>query len=329
MDLYKNILRPILFKIDPELIHEFSIRILKSSEFLNYKQTFCYQPKFKKTILGMDFPNPIGLAAGFDKNAHLIDVIESLGFGFIEVGTITPRPQSGNPRPRLFRFPKDESVLNYMGFNNDGVIRINRRLEKRKSTNIIVGANIGKNRDTDLNLAYKDYVCCVKELYSNVDYFTLNVSSPNTYGLRNLLDIEPLKYLLDSVQNQNKSNPITRPILLKISPDMTDEQIIGIADMCVDFEISGLISTNTTINHNYQKGGLSGKPLSEKSLSILKTLNTYLNKKLILISSGGIMDQSDAKLRFENGSDLIQLYTGLIYEGPFLPYKILKSYDTQ
>jgi dihydroorotate dehydrogenase len=214
-----------------------------------------------------------------------------------------------------------------MGFNNDGVIRINRRLEKRKSSNIVIGANIGKNKSTEINFAYKDYVLCIKELYSNVDYFTLNISSPNTFGLRTLLDIDPLRYLLDSVQNQNHQNSITRPMVIKISPDMSNEQILGLLEICKDYGISGVISNNTTINHNYDKGGLSGDPLSNRSEEILGILKESNRSNLTLISSGGVMDTKIANNRFEIGADLVQIYTGLIYEGPLFVRKIMEKYN--
>ena len=326
MNIYKNLLRPLLFKLNPEDSHDFSTKALKFLNKIPIQNKFCYQEKFNKNICGLNFPNPIGLAAGFDKNALLIDSLHLLGFGFVEVGTITPRPQPGNPRPRVFRFPHDESLLNFMGFNNDGVIKICRRIEQRKDKKLIIGANIGKNRVTEINHAYKDYVCCVKELHNVVDYFTLNISSPNTFALRTLLDVKPLHYLLESVQNENKMHTKSKPIFVKISPDMTEDQLFALIDICQEFEISGIISTNTTTDHNYFKGGLSGKPLQNKSEEFLKLIKSYTDK-LIIISSGGVMDEKIANDRFDSGADLVQLYTGLIYEGPFLPRKILKNYE--
>jgi dihydroorotate dehydrogenase len=322
MDLYKNILRPILFTMDPEDVHDLSVKFLKTINKLPIKNDFCYQEKFKKKICGLDFKNPVGLAAGFDKNGELIDEMKLLGFGFIEVGTITPRPQLGNPRPRVFRIQKDQSLLNFMGFNNDGVVRVARRLEKRKS-DIIVGANIGKNRLTEFEKSHLDYVSCIKYLHDLVDYFTINISSPNTQGLRKLSNDKPLKILLQSIQDQNKSKT-TKPIFLKISPDMGFEDLSKLLDACVEFEIDGVVATNTTVNHNYFKGGLSGQLLSDNSLKYLKFIKSH-TEKLTIISSGGIMNKQIAAERFNEGADLIQLYTGLVYGGPLLIRDILKN----
>lgn len=326
MDIYKNLIKPLLFQLDPETSHDLAKKSLKFLDRFSISNNFCYQPKFRRKVMGIDFPNPVGLAAGFDKNAELLDYYYMLGFGFVEVGSVTPNPQSGNPKPRVFRFTKEGALLNFMGLNNDGLVQINKRLENRKSTDIKVGVNIGKNRDTELNLAYKDYVLCVKEMYNNVDYFTLNISSPNTYGMRNLLDVDPLKVILENVQNQNHKNSIIRPMVVKISPDMTYEKIDAVLETCKDFKINGLISTNTTVRHDYFKGGLSGKPLKAKSEEILFYIKNKMNNRLSVISSGGIMDKSDAIKRLNMGADLIQLYTGLVYEGPNLPRNILKSY---
>jgi len=325
MDIYKTFIKPLFFQLEPETSHELAKKSLKILDKFSITNNFCYQPKFRRKVMGIDFPNPIGLAAGFDKNAELLDYYYMLGFGFVEVGSVTPYPQPGNPKPRLFRFNKEGALLNFMGLNNDGLVKINKRLENRKSSDIKVGVNIGKNRDTELNLAHKDYVLCIKEMYSNVDYFTLNISSPNTYGLRNLLDIDPLKVILENVQNQNHQNTTTRPIVVKISPDMTYEKLDTVLETCKEFKINGVVSTNTTISHDYFKGGLSGQPLKAKSEEILFYIKNKMKNELSVISSGGIMDKSDAIRRFEMGADLVQLYTGLIYEGPFLPRQILKN----
>ena len=323
MNLYKNLIRPILFKMNPEDSHNFSVSFLNYLNHLPIKNDYCYQDTFHKQVCGLNFMNPIGLAAGFDKNAELVDSIHLLGFGFMEIGTITPRPQSGNPRPRLFRFPYNQSLLNFMGFNNDGVVRISKRLEKRKSFDIIIGANIGKNRHTEFHNSHLDYVACMKYLHDLVDYFTINISSPNTQGLRKLSDDVPLKNLLDFVQNENKSHLKSKPIFLKISPDMNQEDLIKLLDACVEFQIDGIVSTNTTVDHHYFKGGLSGTPLIDKSQEFLEFIKSHTDK-LKVISSGGVMNSQVAKERFDSGADLIQLYTGLVYEGPFLPRKILK-----
>lgn len=325
MDIYKNFLKHLLFQFNPETSHDLAFRALKLINKFDVENKFCYQPKFRKNVMGLSFPNPIGLAAGFDKNAKMVDMAHLLGFGFVEVGTITPLPQSGNPKPRVFRFPEEKGILNFMGFNNDGVNIINKRLESRNPSDLIIGANIGKGVNTELDSAYKDYVLCIKELYSNVDYFTLNISSPNTYGLRNLLETDPLKVILEKTQNQNKQNPITRPLIVKLSPDITSEKLITILDLCKDFKVDGVILTNTTTKHDYFKGGLSGKPLSQKSEELLIYAKKHIDKKLNIISSGGIITPIDGKKRFDLGANLIQLYTGLIYEGPMLPKKILES----
>jgi dihydroorotate dehydrogenase len=326
MDLYKNLIRPILFKMDPEISHHLTTEFLKILTNIPIDNKFCYNPKFEKEICGLKFPNPLGLAAGFDKNANLIDVAHLFGFGFIEIGTVTPTPQIGNPKPRLFRLTKDEALLNFMGFNNDGVSKISRRLGSRKSSNVIIGANIGKNRLTEFNRAHKDYVTCVHELHDVVDYFTINISSPNTQGLRDLSNIEPLRRILEGTQNENKIHTKTKPLFVKISPDMNTNDLYSILDICVEFEISGIVSTNTTVKHDYFKGGLSGRPLTDRSSEFTSLIKDYTNK-LVVISSGGVMDEKIASERFKRGADLIQLYTGLIYEGPFLPRKILKNYE--
>ncbi len=303
MDIYKNIIRPLLFKLDAEDAHNLSVFFLK------------YFPLKKQTILnpkefaGITFPNPIGLAAGFDKNAHLINHIDALGFGFMEVGTITPQPQEGNERPRLFRNQKEESITNKMGFNNDGVYAIRKRLDNRKS-NIIIGANIGMNKITSIDYAHRDYQFCFFALQDLVDYFTINVSSPNTIGLRKLMERDRLSIILEAVMNENKHRLKQRPIFVKISPDLNDDELHDVLDICNQFEIKGIVATNTV---SIQKGGLSGQPLEEKSRETIKKIID--NSSLPVIGCGGIMTPEIAKDRFDMGCDLIQVYSGLIYNG--------------
>jgi dihydroorotate dehydrogenase len=303
MDIYKNIIKPLLFKLDAEDAHNLSVFFLK------------YFPLRKQTILnpkefaGIKFPNPIGLAAGFDKNAHLINHIDALGFGFMEVGTITPQPQEGNERPRLFRNLDEESITNRMGFNNDGVYEIRKRLEKRK-TNIIIGANIGMNKTTPIDYAHRDYQFCFFALQDLVDYFTINVSSPNTPNLRKLMEKDRLSIILEVIMNENKHRLKERPIFVKISPDLNDDELKDVLDVCKDFEVKGIVATNTT---SVEKGGLSGFPLEEKSRETIKKIID--NSSLPIIGCGGIMTPEIAKDRFDMGCDLIQVYSGLIYNG--------------
>ena len=311
--MYKEFIRPILFKMDAEKAHNFSELAIK---YLPIKLKVNSIPT---NILGLDFKNPVGLAAGFDKNAKLINHIDKLGFGFIEVGTITPLPQEGNPKPRLFRNIKEQSIINRMGFNNDGLKVIKKRLENRK-TDIIIGANIGKNKNTSLDYAHLDYQVCFDYLQDIVDYFTLNVSSPNTPGLRKLLEKDRLSIILESVMRKNRMRKKEKPILLKISPDINDDQLKDILDTCKEFNVSGIVATNTTINTN---GGLSGMLLENISGDIIRKIKNYSN--LTIIGSGGIMNEEIAKSRLNDGCDLIQVYTGLIYEGPSFCKNILSK----
>jgi dihydroorotate dehydrogenase len=303
MDIYKNIIRPLLFKLDAEDAHNLSVFFLKHFKL---KNELILNPK---KVAGITFPNPIGLAAGFDKNAHLINHIEALGFGFMEIGTVTPQPQQGNPRPRLFRNQKEQSITNRMGFNNDGVYVIRKRLEERK-TDIIIGANIGMNKTTPIDYAHRDYQFCFFALQDVVDYFTINVSSPNTIGLRKLMEKDRLSLLLESVMNENKHRLKERPIFVKVSPDLNDDELKDVLEVCKEFEVKGIVATNTT---SVEKGGLSGFPLEEKSRETIKKIID--NSSLPVIGCGGIMTHEIAKDRFDMGCDLIQIYSGLIYNG--------------
>jgi dihydroorotate dehydrogenase len=303
MDIYKNILRPLLFKLNAEDAHNLSVFFLKHNPL---KKHSILKPK---EFAGITFPNPIGLAAGFDKNAELINHAEGLGFGFIEIGTITPHPQEGNPKPRLFRNEKEESITNRMGFNNDGVYVIRKRLEERK-TNIIIGANIGMNKTTPIDYAHRDYQFCFFALQELVDYFTINVSSPNTPNLRKLMEKDRLSIILEVVMNENKHRLKEKPIFVKISPDLNDDELHDVLDVCNQFEVKGIVATNTT---SVEKGGLSGFPLEEKSREVIEKIKSYSD--LPIIGCGGIMSPDIAKDRFDMGCGLIQIYTGLIYNG--------------
>lgn len=289
--------------------------------------------------MGIDFPNPIGLAAGFDKDAKLYSELSALGFGFIEVGTITPKPQPGNDKPRLFRLPKDSAIINRMGFNNHGVEQMVINLKKNNSK-VIIGGNIGKNKNTPNENAVKDYIICFESLFNVVDYFVVNVSSPNTPGLRALQEKEPLLKILNALQILNNQLAIEyskkrKPVLLKIAPDLTNEQLDEIVEVLHASGLDGVIATNTTIsrenlNSDAQEiarigaGGLSGKPLAKRSTEVIKYLAERSDKKFIIIGVGGIHSETDAIEKLNAGADLIQLYTGFIYEGPALIQRIKK-----
>ncbi len=289
--------------------------------------------KVKDTILetevfGIKFPNPVGLAAGFDKDAKLVDPLSELGFGFVEIGTVTPKPQPGNEKPRLFRLKKDKAIINRMGFNNEGVAAAVARLKKKKK-NIIIGGNIGKNKVTPNEKALDDYMICYQALKDIVDYFVVNVSSPNTPGLRDLQEKGPLLEILASLQKENKLQPSPKPILLKIAPDLTEGQLDDIVDIVKESGIAGIICTNTTISREGLKtdssivekignGGLSGKPLIDHSTEVIRYINEKSGGSIKIIGVGGIMSADDALRKLEAGASLVQIYTGFIYEGPAL-----------
>ena len=284
-----------------------------------------------RNVFGIDFPNPVGLAAGLDKNGEVIDEMGMLGFGFVEIGTITPRPQPGNDKPRLFRLVKDEALINRMGFNNVGAEVAAQKLKRRK-TNIIVGANIGKNKTTTNEDAVRDYEYCFKTLFDFADYFVVNVSSPNTPGLRALQDKDSLTAILNSLQDINLSKQKQKPILLKIAPDLTNEQLDDVVAVVQQTKIQGIVATNTTISRdglsytqpeieNYGAGGLSGKPLTKRATEVVAKLKSAINNQQAetkIIGVGGIMSVEDAIGQFSSGADLIQLYSGFIYKGPQL-----------
>jgi dihydroorotate dehydrogenase len=298
-----------------------------------------FRPELGVELAGLHFPNLVGLAAGFDKNAELIDALPLLGFGSAEIGTVTPRPQKGNPRPRLFRIIENEAVLNRMGFNNDGADMVSRRLSSRRPTNMIVGGNIGKNKVTPNEEAQFDYRYCFKVLQDNVDYFTINVSSPNTPGLRQLLERQSLEPILEAVMSENRRRKTELPVFLKISPDMSEGALQETVPLCLEYGLKGIVATNTTIRReglsrpaavrSLGMGGLSGRPLEQEALNICKQLREMCGSKLVLLASGGIMDASGASQRWNAGADLLQVYTGLIYKGPDLILEMLQQQPTR
>lgn len=282
--------------------------------------------KLQRKLLGLTFSNPVGLAAGFDKNALLIDELAAFGFGFIEIGTLTPKSQPGNDKPRLFRLPADQALINRMGFNNEGVQEAVKHLKRRKSK-ILVGGNIGKNKVTPNEKAFEDYTQCYESLYPHVDYFVVNVSSPNTPNLRELQEKEPLKKLLNSVKALNQQKEKPKPILLKIAPDLNELQLNDVVEILLETKTDGVIATNTTISREglvthseaisaIGNGGLSGKPLTNRATQVISFLRSKLGKDFPIIGVGGIMTAEDAIEKLEAGADLIQIYTGFIYEGP-------------
>ncbi len=339
--LYKFLLRPLLFLLSPEKAHAFTLfsfevllKIPLLSSILKSYYTIRH-PKLERELFGLKFPNPVGLAAGFDKDGKHIETMECLGFGFIEVGTTTPLPQSGNPQPRLFRLSKDKGLINRMGFNNEGVVALKERLTKRKSK-IIVGGNIGKNKITPNEDAIADYEKCFEALFETVDYFVVNVSSPNTPNLRALQDKKPLTALLQHLQDLNTQKPKRKPILLKIAPDLSNEQLDDIIEIVAITAIDGVIATNTTIDRSRLQekkenvaaignGGLSGRPLTNRSTEVIRYLSEKSKGAFPIIGVGGIYTPQDAAEKLEAGASLLQVYTGLIYEGPDMVRRINKG----
>jgi len=338
-----RLVKPVFFKFDPENVHHFVVKRLKwfNDVFPFGKSVLrgSYDVSFKgleREVFGLKFKNPVGLAAGFDKNGEYVEALSNLGFGFIEVGTVTPLPQPGNDKPRMFRLPEDAALINRMGFNNKGVDTMAERLRllKDRHPDIIVGGNIGKNKNTPNEDAVYDYIKCFDRLFDVVDYFVVNVSSPNTPGLRALQEKEPLMELLNTLQKRNRKNDISRPILLKIAPDLTDEQLDDIIEIVKQTGIAGIIATNTTIsrdglyapeNLKGEMGGLSGKPLTKRSTEVIRYLSEKSGKSFPIIGVGGIHSAADAKEKLDAGASLVQLYTGFIYEGPGLIKRICKT----
>jgi len=350
VSIYKILIRPFLFFSDPEKVH---YRVFKWLKFM-FKLPFIksingwiytiQDPSLHRRVFGIDFPNPVGLAAGFDKDGKLLNELSSLGFGFIEVGTVTPLAQPGNDKPRLFRLVKDEAIINRMGFNNDGARALADRLKHRPG-NLIIGGNIGKNKNTPNENALNDYEICFRELYHSVDYFAVNVSSPNTPDLRSLQDKGPLLEILLHLQKINSElssgsydgkKSKRKPILLKIAPDLNLTQLDDIIDVVIKSGIDGIIATNTTLSREHLKssnedienagnGGLSGKPLTKRSTEVIKYLSEKSGKRFAIIGVGGIHSPEDAIEKLNAGADLIQIYTGFIYEGPGLVKRILSK----
>ncbi len=327
--MYKQLIRPILFCFDPEKVHYFTfsaIRIVSKIPGFSKLFSALYEVKdsrLETEVFGLKFKNPVGLAAGFDKNAVLFKELSNFGFGFIEIGTLTPKAQDGNPKKRLFRLREDSAIINRMGFNNGGVEEAVLRLKKNKG--VLIGGNIGKNKVTPNEEATSDYEICFEALFDYVDYFVVNVSSPNTPNLRALQDKEPLTELLQTLQNKNLAKPKQKPILLKIAPDLTDEQLLDIIDIVNETKIAGVIATNTTLSreglvseNKIETGGLSGKPLTKRSTEVIRFLSEKSNKSFPIIGVGGIHTAQDAIEKLEAGASLVQLYTGFIYEGPAL-----------
>ena len=339
--MYKALIRPLLFLFSAEAAHGIAISFLRllskipGKLYMIKKIVAVKSPGLEREFVGLKFPNPVGLAAGFDKDAVAVPAWEALGFGFIEIGTLTPLPQPGNPRPRLFRLKKDKAIINRMGFNNKGVEAAVLQLKKVRSK-AVIGGNIGKNKLTPNQNALSDYLKSFEKLYPVVDYFVVNVSSPNTPGLRELQEKEPLKKILNGLIDANRKKEKEKPILLKIAPDLSKSQLDDIVEITLETGINGLIATNTTItrdNLSYSAeylekigaGGLSGKPLTHRSEEIISYLRSMLGPELLIIGVGGIMSAEDAERKLKAGANLVQLYTGFIYEGPSLIRRINKK----
>ncbi len=337
--MYKILVRPVLFLFDPERVHHITFSIIRFFVKIGFSGLFksfyvVEDKRLEREVFGLKFKNPVGLAAGFDKNAILYNELSEFGFGFVEIGTLTPKPQDGNPKKRLFRLKKDQAIINRMGFNNKGVFDAVERLKKNHK--VLIGGNIGKNKITPNDEAIKDYLICFDALFDYVDYFVVNVSSPNTPGLRKLQDKEPLTALLKELKKENtkyavKKSEKEKPILLKIAPDLTDDQLLDIIEIVRITKIDGIIAVNTTIERNNlesdlvyteEKGGLSGKPLRQRSTEVIRFLAEKSNKAFPIIGVGGIHSPEDALEKLEAGADLVQLYTGFIYEGPALIKRI-------
>lgn len=336
-----RIIRSLLFLFDPEKVHHATSSMIQFAlaipgmKAIWRKRFFVTDPELEKELFGLKFPNPVGLAAGFDKEAKMYNQLAYCGFGFIEIGTVTPKGQPGNPKPRLFRLKKDNALINRMGFNNEGMDRAVLNLKKKK-VQVIIGGNIGKNKITPNEEADQDYLLAFNALFDYVDYFVVNVSSPNTPNLRALQDKEPLTQLLLKLQEENNRKQKRKPILLKIAPDLTNEQLDDIILIVAETKIDGVIATNTTIARDGLKssreelerigaGGLSGKPLSSRSTEVVRYLSVNSGKAFPIIGVGGIHSEKDALEKLEAGADLIQVYTGFIYEGPMLMKRINRA----
>ena len=340
--MYKIFIRPLLFLFDPEAVHYFSFSVIKFLSKLGFgaiiRRVYTLEdPALEREVFGLKFKNPVGLAAGFDKNALLYNELSDFGFGFIEIGTLTPKPQDGNPKKRLFRLKKDQAIINRMGFNNAGVASAVKALKKQH--NVLIGGNIGKNKITPNDQATEDYIICTQALWPHVDYFVVNVSSPNTPGLRELQEKAPLTALLKALKAENavlatKYAQKPKPFLLKIAPDLTEHQLLDIIAIIQETQIDGVIATNTTISREgllseellvHETGGLSGVPVRKRSTEVIRFLSEKSNKAFPIVGVGGIHSAEDALEKIEAGATLIQLWTGFVYEGPALVKKINKA----
>jgi dihydroorotate dehydrogenase len=332
---YERFVRPLLFAFDPETAHHFAIAMLRRASHVDLAlqalRTFQPPPK-PKTVFGINFPNPIGLAAGFDKNGVALPAWEALGFGFIEVGTVTARPQPGNPKPRIFRYPEQQALINRLGFNNDGADIVAGRLRKLRESgrwpSVPVGINIGKSKTTPLEEAVADYRYSFQRLHPFADYIALNISSPNTPGLRTLQAPRSLSILLQAIRDENRT--ASKPIIVKIAPDLHADELEEIIATCEENQVAGIIATNTTLDHaaippsRDQAGGLSGVPLREKSTALVRAITA--RSTIPLIASGGISDAESAREKWEAGAALLQVYTGYIYRGPGLLREIVEEF---
>jgi len=340
-----RLFKPLLFALSPENAHRLTVFLLDLAAAFppaNWllRNWYCLNDKgLEKKLLGLRFPNPVGLAAGFDKDGKHIEGLAALGFGFIELGTVTPIAQDGNPQPRLFRLPADRALINRMGFNNEGLdalaIRLKKLRQKGAPGSIVIGGNIGKNKATPNEQAGDDYERCFDALFPWVDYFVVNVSSPNTPNLRALQEKEPLTRLLNALQEKNRAKPAPKPILLKIAPDLGSEQLDEIAEIVIATGLAGLIATNTTISRDglleaaeeiaaIGAGGLSGAPLRERSTTVIRYMREKMGPDVVIIGVGGVDSAESAREKLDAGADLVQVYTGLVYEGPMLVRRILE-----
>lgn len=336
MSFYTKIIRPVLFIISPETVHHFTFSLLNI--FQPILSWFFTSPGRKNNsidLLGLNFMHPVGLAAGLDKDGRAYRALMKLGFSFIELGTVTPKPQPGNPKPRLFRIPQDKALINRMGFNNKGVEELVRKLKNRPK-NMIIGGNIGKNTNTPNDEAAGDYLYCFEKLYHYVDYFVVNVSCPNIQDLRELQNKDSLTLILNSLIKYRATQDFPKPILLKISPDLNENQLDDLIELIKETKIDGLVATNTSISRTglssdksyierLGAGGMSGKPLSKRSTEVIKFLRLRLGPNFPIIASGGIMTKEDAVEKIAAGAQLVQIYTGFIYEGPALIRNILSA----
>ncbi|MDP4601909.1 MAG: quinone-dependent dihydroorotate dehydrogenase [Schleiferiaceae bacterium] len=343
MNAYRSFIRPLLFCLPPEAAHRWTMAALRVFSILPFGPAVVkfFSGKVPHSeplvVSGLVFPNPVGLAAGLDKDAEAVAALGALGFGFVEVGTLTPKPQPGNPQPRLFRLPKDRGLINRMGFNNHGVVAAAQRLKNRPA-GLVVGGNIGKNKDTPNELAAQDYVLSLRALHPVVDFFTVNISSPNTPGLRALQSLEPLRELMREVLEERDRHQPRRPVWVKLAPDLTNEELVDTAQLIVSAGADGIIATNTTLSRSglgtdplkveqMGAGGLSGAPLRQRSTDVIRVLRGAVGPDFPLIAVGGVLSGQDAREKKEAGATLVQVYTGLIYEGPQLVHDCIRAWN--